>query len=648
MVGTTGTGKTSLLRQLIGTHPGKDRFPSTSASRTTISDIEIITSNEASFEAIITFFSEPTIYTNVQECVADACFALWEDIQVPDERLAERLLTHRDLRFRLGYLIGTWKKESTPQTEIDDEWGDDQDGDRVVDITHDEDKALPSQSDIEDMQLDLRSYIRRIRSLANEAKKHLQNNLGIKLSDLTSEDKNAAQELFEEAVQSLHDFDELVGEIMEKVMGKFEHIRSGDIQKQSSRWPISWRFESNDRDEFIREVRKFSSNYASAYGTLLTPLVDGIRIKGPLFPIFSNSNPQLVLIDGEGIGHVDDPASGIASRIARRFADVDVILLVDTAKSPMLEAPTSVLRAVTASGFQQKIAFAFTHFDLLRGQPNLPDVLSQREHVLSSLYQKLSTIREVVGLSAVRTIERELNERCFMLGYLDRPSTDMPPGPIKEMKNLIKFIELASKPATETMDEAHPVYDAAGLILAIQSATREFHSRWKSILFTNETVRKAHWAEIKALNRRIVLNMDGCEYRDLKPVADLVARLSESLTKFLENPISWKPNRPEKEADIDDALSRVQRSVFNHLYGYIQSIILETPNNRWQDAFDHRGAGSTKLRAHDIQAIYQKAAPIPGPAIDTISEKFLFDIRTLLQESIQEGGGELESRILGK
>ena len=41
-VGTTGAGKTSLFRQLIGSDPDDDRFPSTAPAKTTIADIEVI------------------------------------------------------------------------------------------------------------------------------------------------------------------------------------------------------------------------------------------------------------------------------------------------------------------------------------------------------------------------------------------------------------------------------------------------------------------------------------------------------------------------------------------------------------------------------------------------------------------------------
>lgn len=129
LVGTTGAGKTSLLRHLIGSHPERDRFPSTSASRTTISDIEVITSEDATYAAVVTFFNEWAVHTYVHECVADACAALWDECT--DDRLAERLLTHRDLRFRLGYVIGSWKQTTAGAGPSADDWAyDDSDMER--------------------------------------------------------------------------------------------------------------------------------------------------------------------------------------------------------------------------------------------------------------------------------------------------------------------------------------------------------------------------------------------------------------------------------------------------------------------------------------------------------------------------------------
>jgi hypothetical protein len=199
------------------------------------------------------------------------------------------------------------------------------------------------------------------------------------------------------------------------------------------------------------------------------------------------------------------------------------------------------------------------------------------------------------------------------------------------------------------MPQISPVYDTAGLVLAIQAATNDFHTRWDTILGFQRSgnIRTAHWAEIKALNRRVVLDIDGGEYKDLKPVADFVARLSESITKFLDKPIRWTPRTPS-ESELDEALSRVQREVFARLHEFVEAKLLHVPRQQWVEAFDYKGRGSTYDRAKVIQTIYESSAPIPGPALDTNSEKFLREVRVLVHEAIREGGGDLVSDILGQ
>jgi hypothetical protein len=447
------------------------------------------------------------------------------------------------------------------------------------------------------MQSVLKSYLDRIRNLSAEAKLRLQADLNVKLGELTGSDKEAAQDLFEDLVQMLSDFDDLVNDIMDEIRLRFDGIAVG-LRTHRNGWPLAWEYESEDREAFVRAVRRFSSNYAPSFGTLLTPLVDGIRIQGPFFPMFTECRPRLVLLDGEGLGHVGDPAAGVASRIGKRFSSVDVILLVDSAKAPMLEAPASVLRAIAASGYQKKLALAFTHFDLVRGQANLPTFEAQRAHVLSSVHQILAGLREIVGMPAVRAIERELDERCFMLGFLDRALTEKNRGPVAELMKLINFCEAAIAPAD--LPQVAPIYDTAGLVLAIQAATADFHTRWDTILGFHRSgnVRTAHWAEVKALNRRVVLDIDNGEYKDLKPVADFVARLSESITKFLDKPIRWKPATPA-DSEADEALSRVQREVFARLHEFVDAKLLRVPRQQWMEAFEYRGRGSTYSRAKE-------------------------------------------------
>ena len=644
LVGPTGAGKTSLLRHLIGTDPEKERFPSTSAARTTISDTEVICAVTEDYEAVVTFANEWSVHTNVQECVIAACSATWVQPALDDDKVAEKLLNHRDLRFRMSYILGQWGASgSESATSQDDGWN----------YAPVEEPPKPDPDDLELPPLFDRSaahavlagFLQRVRTLTATTLDALKKDLREDFSSLSSDDETA-QEWFEEKLQSQSDFDDLVNDIIDEIRARFDWLEPEELHRAPTGWPTSWRCQSTDRTGFIKAVRRFSSNHAPLYGTLLTPVVDGIRVRGPFFPRFSSTNEKMVFIDGEGLGHAKDSAAGVPIHITRRYADVDVILLVDSAKAPMLEGPTSLIRSVAASGHQKKLAIAFTHFDALRGQANLPDVKAQRSHVMSALNQTLVSLRQVVALPAVHAIEREADERAFVLGFLDRLLTAQNRGPVGEIMRLFDFCRRAIAP--ESAPAVRPVYDAVRVLFAIQAGTRDFHERWESILGFRRSaaVRTAHWAEVKALNRRVVLQVDDSEYKDLRPVADLMGRLSESISKFLASPDRWEPTTQD-EAEKERAVAAVQQAVSTQLHRFVPEVLLAEPRPDWLAAFDFKGYGSTGRRARRIQAIYETAAPIPAEPLDPRAAEFLRAVRVLVYEAIDAAGGRLVSEVIG-
>jgi len=639
LVGTTGAGKTSLLRHLIGSHPERDRFPSTATARTTIADIEVITDADAEeYEAAVTFFNEWSTLTNISECIADACLAVWQG--APEEKVAERFLHHRDQRFRLSYILGSYSSDVAEDEDSD--WAYEGELEEESEADDLEDKLTADER--AELRAVLGGYLERIRGLAQQARVKLEADLEVSVADLKGSERDAAQELFEDLVQGLPDFDDLVNDIRDDILSRFEGHGIGDLRRAGSGWPVLWIFRSADREEFLREIRWFSSNYAPAFGRLLTPLVEGIRVRGSFGASFSDRPQRLVLIDGQGLGHTPDSASSVTTHITGRYADVDVILLVDSAKQPMQAAPLSVLRSVGASGHQRKLAIAFTHFDQVTGA-NLRTFGDKKAHVMGAVMAGLESLRDVLTSPVVNALERDLELRSFMLGWLDRPISRKSKGVVGEIERLLAFCRDSLLPDIQL--KASPVYDSAGLLFAVQAGTRNFQKLWEARLGFGslEGVKKEHWARIKALNRRVALSLDRGEYQHLKPAAELLARLTEAITKYLNEPSDWYG--PPDDNEREKAIAAVQRNVFAALSDYVAVQLLEHPLPHWMVAYEYRGGGSTYDRAHDIKAIYEEAAPVPGEVMNREAAGFLRDIRKLVHNAIRDAGGSLESEIAG-
>jgi hypothetical protein len=627
LVGTTGAGKTSLLRHLIGSDPKEDRFP-TSNARTTISDIEVIQA-DAGYAAVVTFFSEFGVQANVEDCVTDACSAVREGASTA--KIAGRFLNHRDQRFRLSYVLGTWSEEQEPAVEDDGSF----DGDSEAEVN--DDRVLTDQ-EREANRSAVRAYVGRIQALTSRVTNIVWKELG------GDPDRDEALELFEERLQADDEFNELVHDIMDDIRRRFDLLDRGTLSRHHSGWPSTWTLESEKRAEFIDQIRWFSSNYAPQFGRLLTPIVDGIRVRGPLFPTFTNSMPKLVLFEQQGLGHTPNCYASVTTAITSRFADMDAILLVDSAQQPMQDAPLSVVRALAASGHQQKLAIAFTHFDLVKGK-NLPSYSAKRAHVMASATKDLNNLRFTLSKPVLRAIERKIDSRCFMLGGLDRPCKRLPEGVVAEMERMLGFFAQAIEPPPEP--EAHPVYKPDGLVLALQAAIQSFHESWRARLGLrgHPFVHEEHWTRIKALNRRIAGELSN-EYDNLRPVADLVACLIQETSEFLDHPFAWEPREPTEE-EAEAALSEIRQQVHTGVHSLAERRIVKQHLDDWRSAFDLRGQGSTIDRAEVILwDIYEHGAPIVSTVMTKFATEFVQEMRMLVHQAIVDGGGRLEAQVV--
>lgn len=631
-VGTTGAGKTSLLRHLIGSDPEIDRFPSTSTAKTTVSDIEVIPST-GEFHAVVTFFSEAVIQANIEDCVLNACAAVWD--KQPEDKVADRFLHHPDQRFRLSYLLGSWRK-SQPIENADDEW-DFGDTTQAITAAASSDEAV-SDVDVETLQARLGDYVRRITAIAISTAKAIREELLPDPNSASPEDREAALEIFQSELFADEQLHEIVHDVIDEALLRFTALDSGELtyRSTSSKWPLMWTYSTDDRTDFLKQVRWFSSNFAPSFGKLLTPLVDGIRVMGPLFPTFTNHQAKVVLLDGQGLGHTPDSSTSVTTHITRRFSEVDAILLVDNAEQPIQAAAQSVLRAVASSGNYNKLLLAFTHFDQVKGL-NLPTFVDKRAHVLASVHNYLAKLKEVLNAPIVAAMERMIDGHSFMLGALDGPSIKLPAGVKGQLNQLITFVEKSVEPPP--IPDAKPKYDTSGIGFAVQRATNSFQKAWAARLglSIDATLPTEHWTRIKALNRKIS-NETGVEYDSLRPVADLVSRITEEIANFLDNPIDWS-RQPADAYEAQQAIAPIRQVVFNRLHQFALQRLVDDHLKDWRRSLEQKGKGSAARRAIDIRGIYELAAPIPGTVNTTSSIEFLHKVRDLVRAAVVENGG---------
>ena len=636
LVGSTGAGKTTLLRQLIGSDHKQDRFPSTSTAKTTTADIEIITA-QAPFKAAVTFMTEHEVRCSVDECLEDACIGVVRGYD--DARVVEAMLEHREQRFRLAYILGAWCQEmpsqgSGDQYEMDFESDDDTDT-----LSNEE---VVAEGEIATNQARLVGYVASIREVANSVQRDLTSERGAFGDAQNANERNNWLEAFTDRMYENQGFAQLSLDIMDSIRERFDLVDSGAFERYSSEWPVIWYYEEQDRDVFLRQVRWFTSNHGLQFGRLLTPLVDGIRVTGPFQPAaieLQDDERKLVLLDGEGLGHSAKEATSVSTKVTERFQETDMILLVDSAQSPMQAAPLELLRSVGTSGHGHKLAVVFTHFDQVKGD-NLSTFDSKRNHVRYSIGNAVASLRDSLGAPVTEILERRLYEHDFYLGGLDRQTSRIPPGYINGIGDLLKHMENSAN--AEELGDVAPRYNILRLELALRDATDGFKSPWKGRLGLeyHEDVRKEHWGRVKALCRRIA-NLWDKEYDGLRPVADLIRQLQSSISWWLDNPSGWV-NNPKDEEESQAVIDAIRRSVFVRVHLLAERRLINTKLPAWRTAWGFSGPGSSYDRAREMGRIYDNAAPSISSVMDVTSQEFLEQVIEIVKDAIEETGGFVE------
>ena len=590
-------------------------------------DTEVVL-RDGPFKAVVTFFPLEDVREHLKECVSAAVLSAYR--KEPEVEVMRRLLIHVNQRFRFNYVLG-----NGPIKEVDDFDDDDDQADTERGVG----EQLKRTNEVLSLAL---SSVREI------AMRH-GDSLRQELNATEEKDQRVIDELFEEDLDNRtrddEAFQQVVDSLIDEIEERFSALSDGSqgrLQKTKVGWPLAWSWESTDRQAFIKMLSKFSSNYAPLFGTLLSPLVNGVRVAGPFVPTWSNVMPKLVLLDGEGLGHAPRSMSTISTALTKRINAADAVILVDNATQPMQAGPLAAMKELVSSGNAAKLIFAFTWLDRVIGD-NLPTASARQQHVLASAENLLAAIGEDLGPFAERALRSRLGASRVFLANLDQKLERASAENRRTIKQLAKLLEMIDGIVERpTPSESRPVYGTMNLGFAIKAAIETFHSEWRARLGqpSESDLDKAPWQKIKALSRRFATQMAD-EYDYLRPVKDLQQKLQQKIYVHLQNPLSWtgpEPSDDDKQFIYDAIAEDLSRRLIDLASRKIKAERL----TEWRQAFNESGRWSTFRRASLIaQRVYDRAAPIPDITPSPDRNAFMQDVADAIKGSAEKFGAQL-------
>lgn len=630
LLGPTAAGKTTLLRQLMGTDPDTERFPATSAAKTTVFDTEIILS-EGLYKAVITFYSESETRELVKESIKNS---MKKYFATSNERDALRIfLEDEEQRFRLSYVIGKIKdkKRYSKYENFSSE-----DDTHLFDVRVSDSEQLVFENKI-------KTYLDQIIKMTN-------NIVSICKKEYSPDSQSEEDQLIlEEIILSEiidyegDDLSSLTDDIIEEIKDRFTTLSTTETVTTKFGWPIYWYKESTDRKDFLKSIKYFSSNSSLMFGKLLTPLVSGMRVQGPFKPDFLPNIPKLVILDGEGLGHTPDTTSNLPSRIISSLDSVDAILLIDDAQSPMLASPYTVIKSAAISGHYSKLFLCFTHFDAVKGD-NLPTLQDKIDHVYGAVDNLLAKLERELGYDVKKFLSSHLDNSSYYLANLNEKFTDDRKFSFvkDQLIDLINKLENIILPVP--ISDVYPRYDVSTILFKIQNASKRFHNIWQGYLYGSSSIpgiKKAHFTQIKALSRRLGYGWEN-EYSFLRPISDFWTSFNEQISNFLSSPVSWRPSNPtdeDKIRKVDEIKKKVSAEIQSYAIANIKSKMI----SEWQRAYNFSGRGSSFKRAGTIDSIYYNTIPIPEEEMTDQVKNFVRDILSIIKKNVQECGGEFTS-----
>ena len=560
LLGDTGAGKTCVVRQLLGTTSQK--FPSVKRFRTTVAPTEFIITNEPELKAAFVFKEEEEVSRNVTEILEQAVSVATRDREAGEQEsdLVDILGISEDERFKLGCFLSESVRENLAKR-----------------ITA---ELVPR----------LHSWIRA--NFPNE-EDHV---VGIEL---------ALEDEFRLDIDNLRD------EIMQNIRNL---VYSCCGLPSAVGLPLEFSLVANDRREFVEKLKQFLSVDEGS----ISPVIEKARIRGALRSAAIPKGCELVIIDGEGIGHDAKESRVLSARHMDYFNISDALILVEDSEKPFTAGGKSALNFIAKTGQLPKLCLAFSRLD--RVETEREGKQFQKRKVEQSLRNVLHALRD-----EDTTIEKgDMDIRYF--SNMDQAEPDQETR--QELTSLLSGIEKKHGQAKARF--VPPDYDFELLAAFLAQATTELRSNWAGYIQGEHGVRAEPWQRQKAFTFRMTWRRD--EYKNLQPVAEFTERLISKTHSFISNPQRWADEI--SEAHKKNCLDQLKQEISRQMLAYVREELLNEEHDRWTTAAAGlSGKGSMPIRRQIIMEIIRDSAP---ELIGANASEFKDAMKRIIKSSIVE------------
>lgn len=535
LLGDTGAGKTTIVRKILGTEELK--FPSVQQKRTTVAVTEYVLSRDLPYRATYLFKTEGQVADlvgEILEIATENAYAHYRKDALSAAAVAEDLEETPDERFRLRYILTA-----------------DQLDELAKEIVH----FMPAlDTAVQALCSDLQSK---------------EEELGVVV--------DIAMDQHKEALAAIKT--KILGHIQTKVSEVCDgHKLFSDAD--------FFQHSSGDLEGFIAKAKLLLSSAKNS----VSPVVEYARLQGNLLAPWLPQNAELVLIDGEGIGHDTREASRLSARHLDYFHFADSIGLVEECKKPFASGGKSAIEGIVRNGYSEKFNLLFTKLDEVEVGDGES---SNREDQIRAVKKGLVNVK-----NALKEDGADLDIGADHLYYMSNMNgSQLDPTSIAEVNRLLGSIKARFDEAKPQF--VQPTYDYEMLSSYLSKSSGSFTAKWNSMLSAK------HWQTVKAFNRRMCWKDD--EFRDMKPVSDFHSEVTKELDYFISYPKSWDESATPSMQHR--SIAKVKQEFSKQLLAFARIVILKNYGDGWDDAMSLSGWGSTTTRKKQINRILEDVLP---------------------------------------